>query len=62
MPVMPALLILTESEKDPQRAVHAIFGVGKHTLAKNSAEEAATFPNNIAIAARDSVPVAQPFT
>lgn len=59
---MPALAILTESEKDPEREVHATFGVGKYTLPKNSPEEAATFPKNIAIATRERAPAMQPFT
>lgn len=52
MPAMPAMLILIKSEMDPQSEAHATFGVGKYTFAKNSPEEAATFPNKIAIAAR----------
>lgn len=59
---MPAMLIFIESEKDPQREARATFGVGKCNFAKNSREEAATFPNNIAIATRENVPAAQPFT
>lgn len=56
MPAMATMLIFIESEKDPQREAHATFGGRKYTFAKNSPEEAATFPNNIAIATRENVP------
>ena len=48
--------------KGTLKEVRISFGLGSYTLAKNSNEEVAFFPNNIAIAAQECVSIVQSFT